>query len=557
MTLQILHAIGGLGLFLVGMHMLTEGLRGLAGPGLREGLRRSVSSPAKAAVAGALATAAVQSSSAMTVAAIGFVSAGIMTFQQALGIIFGANIGTTLTGWLVAIVGFKLDLGAALMPFVFLGALAQIFARGRWHDTGKAVAGFGILFLGITAMQDGMAFASDIVSPDHFPADSFLGRLQLVGIGVAITIVTQSSSAGVAVSLSALAAGVITFPQAAALVIGMDVGTTFSAVLATVGGSTASRRTGYAHMIYNVLTGIMAFALLWPLEWLYTARVDAGSPPDPQIALVAFHSFFNILGVLLVIGLTRQFAALVVRLVPQRADTVGGYLDENLLSDTAAAIDALSASTRALANATLTALSTLLEPHQRRAEGNGLRDLLAAREEAFLFAQRINIGNSASENALRLRSVIHALDHIERLAERCAQVEDARIVRAEPELQVLAGSLRHAIAIFLAPSGVGEDGEKRINAERHRISQHQDPYREQAIAAAGSSRQSLSDIVGRLDAVRWLHRVSYHAWRIAHHMRAMNPDAAAPATVDDRFTGGKTTVGGQETGSERKRVDGS
>ncbi|MGE0233659.1 MAG: Na/Pi cotransporter family protein [Flavobacteriaceae bacterium] len=517
MAFQILHAVGGLGLFLLGMSMLTEGLRGLAGPVLREWLRRSVSSPAKATLTGALATAVVQSSSAMTVAAIGFVSAGIMTFQQALGIIFGANIGTTLTGWLVAIVGFKLELGTVLMPFVLMGALGQIFGRGRWRDAGRVVAGFGVLFLGIAAMQDGMAFLGDFLSADRFPPDSVWGRLQLVGLGIAVTVVTQSSSAGVAVALSALAADVITFPQAAALVIGMDVGTTSSAVLAAAGGSTASRRTGYAHLIYNLLTGLMAFVLLWPLGWLYASRVAAGAPPDPQIALVAFHSFFNIVGVLLVIGLTRQFAALVMKLVPQRTDRIGGNLDENLLTDSAAAIDALSATTKDLGNAVLTVLSGQLGTGGREAAGIPLDEVLAAREEAFLFAQRINFGGATDPNAGKLRSAIHALDHIERLAYRCGQTERSQVVRAEHELAQLGAALHDAIRVFLMPAGAGQDGEAAINAARRLIRERRDPYREETIAAAGSGREGLDEIIGRLDAVRWLHRVSYHAWRIAHH----------------------------------------
>ena len=252
MNIETLQALGGLGLFLVGMNMLTEGLRGLAGDRLRLILRKSTETPLKGVVAGAATTAMVQSSSATTVATVGFVAAGLMTFQQALGVIFGANIGTTITGWLVAIVGCKLDLGLVLTPVVLGGALLNLFSPNPWKQLGWAWAGFGVLFIGIDALKDGMVAFRGIVTPDSFPADTLSGRLKLVVLGTVLTVITQSSSAGVASALAALAVGAITLPQAAALVIGMNVGTTFTAMVATLGGGTASRRTGVSHVIFNL-----------------------------------------------------------------------------------------------------------------------------------------------------------------------------------------------------------------------------------------------------------------------------------------------------------------
>ncbi|MEY8841056.1 Na/Pi cotransporter family protein, partial [Cribrihabitans sp. XS_ASV171] len=220
MNSDILAALGGVGLFLIGMHMLSGGLRALAGDRLRALLARFTRTPLSGAATGAAVTALIQSSSATTVTAIGFVSAGLLTFSHALGIIFGANIGTTVTGWLVAILGFKLDLGQTVLPLVLVGALLQLLGRGDWARSGQALAGFSLLFIGIDAMKDGLEAFEGIVTPQDFPEDTVLGRLQLVGIGVLITLVTQSSSAGVATALAALGAGAISFPQAAALVIG-------------------------------------------------------------------------------------------------------------------------------------------------------------------------------------------------------------------------------------------------------------------------------------------------------------------------------------------------
>ena len=190
----MLLAIGGLGLFLLGMLILTEGLNALAGNQLRRWLARYTKTPVSAAATGALTTAVIQSSSATTVTAVGIVGAGFLTFSQALGIIFGANIGTTITGWLVAIGGFKLDLGYIVLTLVLLGTMMRLFGGGRWPQIGWALAGFSLLFVGIETMQQGMEPLKGLVTPEDFPDDTLFGRFTLVLLGVAITLVTQSSS---------------------------------------------------------------------------------------------------------------------------------------------------------------------------------------------------------------------------------------------------------------------------------------------------------------------------------------------------------------------------
>jgi phosphate:Na+ symporter len=201
--------LGGVGLFLLGMLVLTGGLRGLAGDALRRLLARFTRSPVSGAIAGAVTTAVIQSSSATTVTAVGFVGAGLLSFPQALGIVFGANIGTTVTGWLVAILGFKLELATIAPPLLVAGVLLRLFASGTARQAGWALAGFSLLFIGIDALQQGMGAFEGRVTPENFPEDSPSGRLRLVLIGVAITLVTQSSSAGVATAMVALGTGAI------------------------------------------------------------------------------------------------------------------------------------------------------------------------------------------------------------------------------------------------------------------------------------------------------------------------------------------------------------
>ncbi|MDH3668267.1 MAG: Na/Pi symporter, partial [Paracoccaceae bacterium] len=346
MTAELLLAVGGIGLFLVGMIMLTEGLKGLAGRALRRVLAQFTATPLSGAVTGALTTAVVQSSSATTVTAVGFVGAGLITFPQALGIVFGANLGTTTTGWLVALLGFKLQLGTIALPLVFAAALMRLFGSPRLDMLGTALAGFSLLFIGIDAMREGLDALEGAVTPSDFPGDSLIGRLQLVLIGAAVTAVTQSSSAGVAAALAALAAGAINFPQAAVMVIGMNVGTTLTALIATLGGSTAMRRTGYAHLIFNVITGLVAFLLLGPFI-AAIGRFGAGG--DGLIAVVTFHTVFNLLGVVLFLPFAEPFAGLVTRLVRERGPTLTRRLGKPILRDPDAATDAAAATAEEIA----------------------------------------------------------------------------------------------------------------------------------------------------------------------------------------------------------------
>ncbi len=526
MTASILHTLGGVGLFLLGMIWLTEGLRGLSGDALRNALARFTRTPFSGAVTGAIATAAIQSSSATTVTAVGFVSAGLLTFPQALGVIFGANIGTTITGWLVAILGFKLHLGEIVLPFVFLGALLRLFGGARTSLVGTALAGFSLLFMGIDAMQSGMAGFEGIVTPTSFPGDSLFGRLQLVLIGVAITLVTQSSSAGVATALAALGAGAINFSQAAAMVIGMDVGTTFTAALATLGGATAARRTGLSHVIYNVLTGIMAFFMLGPFSILVASIVDRG---DGQIALVAFHTLFNLLGVLIVLPFAKPFARLVTLLVPVRGPHLTNRLGQQMLSDPDAATDAVTATVDEIARAQFSFLAGRLDrAESSRSDQAALRTISDALDETRRFVDTLPPGAPNSPRAQRIVATLHILDHLQRLYYRCGQTKRLETLDTDHRLRRLAGLLQ-SLTTEAATSPDPAQAEQRLNRFRRILRVQRDTYREHLLLMASDGRLDKDEAILRLDALRWLHRVVYHLWRIQHHLARMHA-ASLPAS---------------------------
>jgi len=515
---QVLLAVGGVGLFLLGLLILTDGLKGLAGATLRQWLAHFTRSPTSGAAAGTVMTAVIQSSSATTVTAIGFVGAGLLTFPQALGIIFGANIGTTLTGWMVAVIGFKLDLGAFAPPLLLIGSLMKLFAPGRWAQAGWALAGFGLLFVGIDTMQAGLAPFEGLVTPDDFPGDTLTGRLLLVLLGVAITLVTQSSSAGVATALVALQAGAISFPQAAAMVIGMDVGTTFTAALATVGGSTAMRQTGFAHVIYNVMTGVFAFLLLIPVSAL-SAVYDLSAPGNAQISLVAFHSVFNILGVVLVLPLAHPFSRLIQGLVPEKQPPLVRRLDRQFLSDADTATDAALFTLSAITDRFANHLAQILpdgtgERTSPELDASPLRNAVRQTQD---YLEQIRTRGMSANTARRHADGMHCLDHLNRLSYRVGQANRIRAMHDDPRLRRLGRVLRSELQRLSHPTRPAESAE-RLDRLRRLLRRQRRRYREQIIEQGPNAPLDADQILARLDALRWLHRVSYHFWRIVAHL---------------------------------------
>src|SRR5215472_5874805 len=233
--------LGGVGLFLLGMTVMTEGLKQLAGSALRSVLSKAAATPLLGSFWGAVVTLLVQSSSATTMTTIGLVSAGLLTFQQGLGLVFGANVGTTGTGWLVALIGVRVSLTAAALPMIFVGALTKLLARGRASGAGAALAGFGLVLFGLTTLQQGMGGLAERIHPADLPAvlaapgvawwSSLLGVLVLVAVGLVMTAVMQSSTAAIAVTLSAYT-GAIGLDQGCALIIGQNIGTATSSAMA-------------------------------------------------------------------------------------------------------------------------------------------------------------------------------------------------------------------------------------------------------------------------------------------------------------------------------------
>lgn len=534
----VLQAAGGLGLFLLGMAVMTDGLKALAGDKLRNVLSRTTGSPVSGACTGAIATAVIQSSSATTVAAVGFVHAGLLTFSQSLGIIFGANIGTTITGWLVALVGFKLKLGESVLPLIFVGMLLRLVGKGTLREAGTALAGFGLIFVGISTLQGGMAAFEGSVTPDSFPPDTLGGRVLLVLVGALITLVTQSSSAGVATALAAVHAGTITLPQAAAMVIGMDFGTTVTAVMATIGSNVQARRTGFAHVIYNALTAVMAFTLLSPFLHGVGAVLPGAAGGDPELVLVGFHTFFNGLGVILILPFTRQFARLIEEMFPERGNPLTRRLDPDLQSTPQLALPAVKAALEDVVRVLFRALYVRLD-NPNEDWPDDLDDVDGAIATTRAYLEHINV-NVSDETLLDdyLRAG-HILDHVQRVSTRLRRESRLQRVRDDVQLAEMGERLADAAqALSDASFPISEDVASFLQTVSQELKPAMRVYRVRSLRRTATGRLETRTALKRMDTARWLRRLAHHAWRIADHASAtpitLNGDSVATANTASR-----------------------
>src|SRR5689334_9119678 len=299
--------LGGVGLFLLGMTVMTSGLKALAGTGLRAVLSNAAATSLSGAFWGAIVTLLVQSSSATTMTTIGLVSAGLLTFPQGLGLVFGANVGTTGTGWLVALIGVRVSLTAAALPMIFVGALIKLLGRGRVSAAGAALAGFALVLFGLATLQQGMGGLAERMHPSDLPAvfgpgvswwSSLFGVLTLIVIGLAMTAVMQSSTAAIAVTLSAHFAGAIGLDQACALIIGQNIGTATSSAMAAIGASFTAKRLALAYILFKLIAALIALAL-FPITTLLLLR--ASNAVDGVTLLAGYHTAYNVVGVLVLL----------------------------------------------------------------------------------------------------------------------------------------------------------------------------------------------------------------------------------------------------------------
>jgi phosphate:Na+ symporter len=523
--------LGGVGLFLLGMILMTDGLKAVAGDALRKVLGRFVSGPLSALFSGATVTALVQSSSATTLTTIGFVSAGLLTFPQAVGVIFGSNLGTTSTGWLVSLLGLKVNVGAVALPLVGVGALMRLLTRERMAALGLALAGFGLIFVGIDTLQQGMKELATRFDLSALPADSVGGRLLLVALGAAMTVVMQSSSAAVATTLTALHTGTIGLSQAAALVIGQNIGTTITAAVAGIGASVPARRTALAHILFNVLTGVVAFLIMPAFLRVVVAASEhmEGEPGATSLAL--FHTAFNVLGVVLLLPFVQRFSDLVMKLVPERGPALTRNLDRTVASVPEVAVEAARRTAVDIAVVVVEGAQGLLSGSASKEEVlEGLETAEQALGETRNFLSEVGTAEESAEAHRRHVGVLHACDHLGLLIAACREVAGVRKTVESEEIGPIVNELRELLA--RARGWLGEAGTvapvEQLGERAQAVQELRREKRSTLLARTAEGGIQPGEVDRLLEVLRWVEGLSHHAWRAVFHLQERPGARAAP-----------------------------
>ena len=529
--------LGGVGLFLLGMHLMTEGLKLAAGDALRTILARSAATRLRGVLSGAMITSLVQSSSAVTVATIGFVNAGLLSLSQAVAITYGSNIGTTMTGWLVAVIGFHFKVQLFALPAIGIGMFMRLISgRQRLVAIGEALAGFGIFFLGIEMLRAGF-----VGLDQHLPlaSDGAIGPAELllfVGSGFVMTVITQSSSAAIALVLTAAGSGVLALEAAAAMVIGANIGTTSTAVIAVIGATPNARRMAAAHVLFNVITGIVALvilpALLALLHLLQTRLAFASGAP---MLLALFHTTFNLLGV----ALMWPFTGRLVRLLEGRFRPKEGeearprYLDANVAATPVLALQALTLE--------LAHIGSIVARVARAVLGGTAQPVQIARDAAAITQLIDAVGDFT---ALMRRAVLPAslagilpnaigISRYYRDSVDLAQAVQRLDPALAPQIAEAAAHFR-AEAAALVDAAVAEPFDEAGAAERMQsLARQYQELKSQALAAGSLGHVPVRQVVELVEAFKDIERMDDHLVKAARMLAAMRAVAAnRPAAPD-------------------------
>ena len=333
-------------MFLYGMKIMSEGLQKLAGDKMRRILTAMTTNRVTGVLTGMLITALIQSSSATTVMVVSFVNAGLLTLAQSIGVIMGANIGTTVTAWIISALGFKVDIAAFALPLLAVGVVMLFMQKSKYKSLGEFIMGFCFLFMGLSYLKanapdlehnpEMLAFVQDYANM------GFMSILLFVLIGTVLTMIVQASAATMAITLIMCANGWISFELGAALVLGENIGTTITANLAAITGNTQSRRAALAHLVFNVFGVIWVLCLFTPftsaVTWIvenWMGITDNGDGSFVSFQLSAFHTCFNVCNVLLLIWLVKFIEKTVCKILPTKEsdeDTRLRFITGGLLS---------------------------------------------------------------------------------------------------------------------------------------------------------------------------------------------------------------------------------
>jgi phosphate:Na+ symporter len=520
------------------MSVMTNSLKALAGSRLRTTLSKAAATPLSGTFWGAFVTLIVQSSSATTMTTIGLVSAGLLTFSQGLGLVFGANIGTTGTAWLIALIGVRISLTAYALPMIFLGALTNLLGRGRVSASGGALAGFALVLFGLTTLQQGMSGLAEQLHPANLPAvfepgvswwSSLLGALALIVVGLAMTAVMQSSTAAVAVTLSASYAGAVGLDQACALIIGQNIGTATSSALAAIGASRTAQRLALAYVLFKLIAAVIAL-VLFPVT--IPLLVGASNRIEGVTLLAGYHTAYNVIGVAVLLPLINRFARFVEGILPERGSPLMRTLDPAALLTPIAAEEAVRRTVARSLEMLCGSIGVALTAGKTVTPGTEAADALR-RAQQFI-SDASGPPESAYEQE-RLTRTLHALDHATHLADIAGEKSELVTVsigsEGERTTTWCVEAMQNAVLIAGNIGALPDDSdlvapfaaqtEQPLLQLEHcakTLEELQRNYRKDTLGSVAGGAVSADEAIARVDTVRRLETLAYHAWRCAMYL---------------------------------------
>jgi phosphate:Na+ symporter len=440
---DFLKLMGSLALFLYGMKIMSEGLQKFAGDKLRRILTAMTTNRVTGVLTGVLITALIQSSSATTVMVVSFVNAGLLTLAQSIGVIMGANIGTTVTAWIISALGFKVDIAAFALPLLTVGVIMLFMQKSKHKSIGEFIMGFCFLFMGLSYLKanapDLQANPEMLAFVQNYADMGFASILLFVLIGTVLTMIVQASAATMAITLIMCANGWISFELGAALVLGENIGTTITANLAAITGNTQSRRAALAHLVFNVFGVIWVLCLFGPftnmVTWIvenWIGVTDNGDGSFVSFQLSAFHTCFNICNVLILIWFVKFIEKTVCKILPVKEndeDTRLRYITGGLLSTAELSVLEAQKEIALYAQRTRKMFGFVQELlHTKKGdEFNKLYSRIEKYEsisdnmeiEIANYLNKVSEGRLSSESKTRIQSMLREVTEIESIGDSC------------------------------------------------------------------------------------------------------------------------------------------
>ncbi len=436
---------GGLGLFLFGMKIMSESLQQAAGERLKSILWKVSNNRIKGVFTGLFITSIIQSSSATTVMLVSFVSAGLLTLQQSIGIIYGANIGTTITGWLVALIGFKVKITAVALPCIGIGFFIRFIANEKMRYYGEVLLGFGVLFFGLDIMSNAVKDLRNSQAILHlmsrYSAVDISSTLLVVAIGTMITMIVQSSSATVAMTMTLAVNGLIDFPTACAFILGENIGTTITANIAAIGASTEAKQAARAHFLFNFIGVIWIMLIFHKFFIPFVDWLVPGNPYSDILAvksrviadhMAAFHTCFNVINTIVFLPFVNVLANLSTKLAPkpegEKDEFHLKYITTALVSTPTININQARLEIKRMCGIVLEMFDMVMDVfhHPKEKLGTEVEQIIKLEnltdhleKEISSFLVNILQNNISYEQSEEVSSLLHTVNELERMGDNC------------------------------------------------------------------------------------------------------------------------------------------